>query len=83
MLLHQSGNDMVEDKMRCCVSGSFETRYSFDPFGKVIYFHDNLLVSITRCKMKSHEVYAPFAEGSMVMIGCKRVRGAHVFFSQR
>jgi hypothetical protein len=50
---------------------------------KVIYFHDNVLVSITRCRMTSHEVYVPFAEGSTMMIGCKRVGGAHVFFSQR
>jgi hypothetical protein len=72
---------MVEDKMCCCVSRSFETEYSFDPFGKVIYFHDNVLVSITVCRMTSHEVYAPFAEGSTVMIGYKRVVGAPAFFS--
>jgi hypothetical protein len=72
---------MVEDKMCCCVSGSFETGYSFDPFGKVIYFHDNVLVSITGCRMTSHEFYAPFAEGSTMMIGYKRVGGGPLFFS--
>jgi hypothetical protein len=71
---------MVEDKMCCCVSDSFETGYSFDPFGKVIYFHNNVLVSITRCRMTSHEVYVPFAEGLMMRIGCKRVWGADGFF---
>jgi hypothetical protein len=71
---------MVEEKTRCYVSGSFESWYGFDQFGKAIYFHDSVLVSITRWRMTSHEVYAPFAEGSMMMIGCKRVGGAHALF---
>jgi hypothetical protein len=71
---------MVEEKTRCCVSGSFESGYGFDPFGKVIYFQDNVLVSITRWRMTSHEVYAPCVEGSTMMIGCKRVGGACALF---
>jgi hypothetical protein len=46
-----------------CVSGIVESGHGFDPFGKVIYCHDNVLVSITGWRMESHEVYAPFAEG--------------------
>ena len=72
---------MVEEKTRCCVSGSFDSGYGFDPFGKVIYFHDNVLVSITGCRMTSHEFYAPFAEGSTMIIGCNRVGGARSLFS--
>jgi len=72
---------MGEEKTRCCVNGSFESGYGLHPFGKVIYFHDNVLVSITRWRMTSREVYAPFAEESMMMIGCKRVGGARALFS--
>ena len=72
---------MVEDKTPCCVSGSSESGYGFDPFSKLIYFHENVLVSITGWRMTSHEVYAPFAEGLTMMIRCKRVGGAHALFS--
>jgi hypothetical protein len=54
---------MVEEKMPCCVSSVVESGHGFDPFCKVIYGHDNVLVSITRRRLKSHEVYAPFAKG--------------------
>jgi hypothetical protein len=57
------GNDVVEEKMHCCVSGIVEGRHGFSPFGKVIYCHDDVLVSITRWRIASHEVYAPFVEG--------------------
>jgi hypothetical protein len=72
---------MGEDKTCCCVSGSLESGYGLDPFRKVIYFHENVLVSITEWRMTSHEVYAPFVEGSTMMIGCKRVRGPRALFS--
>ena len=74
------GNDVVEEKRHCCVSCIVEGRHGFGPFGKVVNCHDNVLVSITRCRMTSHEVYVPFAEGLTMRIGCKRVRGAHGFF---
>jgi hypothetical protein len=54
---------MVEEKARCCVSGIVESGHGFSPFGKVIYYHENVLVSVTRWRMESHEVYAPFAKG--------------------
>jgi hypothetical protein len=57
------GNDMVEEKMRFCVSGIIEGIHGFDPFGKVINCHDDVLVSITRWRVASHKVYAPFAKG--------------------
>jgi hypothetical protein len=34
-----------------------------DPFGKIIHYHDNVLVSITGWRMESHEIYAPFTKG--------------------
>jgi hypothetical protein len=49
--------------MHCCVSGIVEGRHGFIPFGKVIYFHDDVLVSIIRWRIAGHEVYAPFSEG--------------------
>jgi hypothetical protein len=55
---------VVEEKMRCCVSGIVEGRHGFDPFGKLIYFHDDVRVSITRWRIASHELYAPFAKGA-------------------
>jgi hypothetical protein len=72
---------MGEDKTRYCVSGSFESGNGLNPFGKVIYFDDNVLVSIIGWRMTSDEVYDPFIEGSTMMIGCKRVGGARALFS--
>ena len=72
---------MVEDKTPRCVSGSFESDYGFDPFSKLIYFHEYVLLSITGWRTTSHEVYAPFAEGLTMMIKCKRVGGARALFS--
>jgi len=55
---------MVEEKMHCCVSGIVESGHGFDLFGKVIYCHDNVLVSITGRRTESHEAYASFVEGT-------------------
>jgi hypothetical protein len=55
---------VIEEKMRCCVSGVVEGRHGFGPFGEVIYDHDDVLVSISRWRVASHKVYAPFAEGA-------------------
>jgi hypothetical protein len=41
------GNDMVEEKMCCCVNGVVKCGNMFVPLGKVIYYQDNVLVSIT------------------------------------
>jgi hypothetical protein len=54
---------VVEEKTCCGVSGIVEGRHGFNPFGKVIYCHDNVLVSITRWRIENHEVYAPFSQG--------------------
>jgi hypothetical protein len=64
---------MGEDTTCYCVSGSFESWNGLNPFGKVIYFDDNVLVFIIGWRMTSDEVYDPFIEGSTMMIGCKRV----------
>ena len=58
------GNDVVEEKMCCCVGGVVKCGHGFGPFDKVIEFHDNVLVSITRWRIASHEVDAPFAKGA-------------------
>jgi hypothetical protein len=55
---------VVEEKTRCCVSGVVEGRHCFDPFGKVIDCHDDLLVSISIWRVVDHEFDAPFAEGA-------------------
>jgi hypothetical protein len=55
---------VVEEKMRCYVNGVVKCGHGFDPLGKVIHCHDNVLVSIIGWKMASYEVYAPFAEGA-------------------
>jgi hypothetical protein len=72
---------MVEEKTHCCVSDVVKCVHGFNLFGKVIDCQDNLLVSITRWRMESHEVYAPFTEGSTVMTRCRRVGNAHALFS--
>jgi hypothetical protein len=54
---------VVEEKMCCCVSGVVKCGHGFRPFGKVIYYHDNVLVSITGWRMASHEVNDLFTEG--------------------
>ena len=71
---------MGEDKTCYCVSGSFESWNGLNPFGKVIYFDDNVLVFIAGWRMTSDEVSAPFVEGWMMMIGCKRVGGDPALF---
>jgi hypothetical protein len=58
------GNDVVEEETHCCVGGVVEGRHGFGPFGKLIYFHDDVLVSIARWRIASHEFYAPFVEGA-------------------
>jgi hypothetical protein len=55
---------VIEEKTRCSVYGVVEGRYGFDPFSKVIHFHDDVLVSISGWRVASHEVYAPFAKGA-------------------
>jgi hypothetical protein len=54
---------VVEEEMCDYVSGIVEGRHGFGPFGKVIYYQDIVLVSITRWRISSHEVYAPFSKG--------------------
>jgi hypothetical protein len=54
---------VVKEKKRYCVNGVIESGHGFGPFGKVIDSRDNVLVSITRWRMESHEVYAPFTKG--------------------
>jgi hypothetical protein len=58
------GNDMIEEKTRCCVNDVIEGSHGFDPFGKVIYYHGDVLVSIAIWRIAIHEFYAPFAEGA-------------------
>jgi len=56
------GNDVVKEKM-CGVSGIVESSHGFVPFGKVIHFHDDVLVSIIIWRIARHEFYAPFSQG--------------------
>jgi hypothetical protein len=54
---------VVEEKTPFCVSGVVKCGNGFDPFGNVVHYHENVLLSITRWRMEIHEVYAPFTEG--------------------
>jgi hypothetical protein len=49
--------------MCCCVSSVVKCGHGLDPLGKIIYFYNNVLVSITGWRMESHEIYAPFTKG--------------------
>jgi hypothetical protein len=72
---------MVEENTHCYVSGIVESGNGFRPFGKVIDYQDNVLLSITRWRIVSYEVYAPFIEGPTVITECIRVGGAHALFA--
>jgi hypothetical protein len=54
---------VVEEKTHCFVSGTVEGTHGFNPFGNVIYYHNDVLMSIARWRIASHEVYAPFEKG--------------------
>jgi hypothetical protein len=60
----EPGNDMVEEKTRCCVKNVAKCGHGFGPFGKIIYYHHDVIVSINGWRMESHEVYAPLTEGA-------------------
>jgi hypothetical protein len=55
---------VAKEKKGHSVSGVVEGRHGFDPFGEVIDYHDDVLVPISRWRVASHEVYAPFAKGA-------------------
>ena len=55
---------MVKEETHCCVNDIVEGGHGFDPFGKVIHCHDDVLVSITRWRIASHKFYAAFVEGA-------------------
>jgi hypothetical protein len=54
---------VIKENTHCSVSGVVDGRHGFDPFSKVIHFHNDVLVSISRWRVASHEVYAPFEKG--------------------
>jgi hypothetical protein len=58
------GYDVVEEKMRCGVSGVVEGGHSFSPFGEVIDSHNNVFVTIAGGGITSHKVNAPFTKGA-------------------
>jgi len=55
---------VVKEKTRWSVSDVVEGGHGFNPLGEIIDCHDDVFVSITRWRVASHEVYAPFAKGS-------------------
>jgi hypothetical protein len=58
------GYDVVEEKMRCGVSGVVESGHSFGPFGEVIHRNNNVFVTIPGGGITSHEVDASFTKGA-------------------
>ena len=65
----KTGYDVVEEKMRCSVSGVVEGGHSFGPFGEVINDDNNVFVTITGGGITSHKVDAPFTKRPAVMTG--------------
>jgi hypothetical protein len=60
----ETGYDVVEEKMRCSVSGIVEGGHGFRPFGEVIDSDNNVFVTIAGRGITGHKVDAPFAEGA-------------------
>jgi hypothetical protein len=60
----EPGYDVVEEKMRCSVSGVVEGGHSFGPFGEVIDSDNNVFVAIAGGGITSHKVNAPFTKGA-------------------
>jgi hypothetical protein len=58
------GNDVIKEKMCCCVNDVVEGEHGFNPLGEVIDCHNNVFVSIVGWRVISHEVNAPFAKGA-------------------
>jgi hypothetical protein len=55
---------VIEEKMRCSVSGVVESGHSFGPFGEVIDSDNNVFVTIAGGGITSHKVNAPFTKGA-------------------
>jgi hypothetical protein len=55
---------VVEEKMRCSVSGIVEGGHSLSPFGEVIHSDNNVFVTIAGGGITSHKVNAPFTKGA-------------------
>jgi hypothetical protein len=60
----EPGYDVVEEKMRCSVSGIVEGGHGFYPFGEVIDSNNNVFVTIAGGGITGHKVNAPFAKGA-------------------
>ena len=69
------GYDVVEEKMRCYVSGVVEGGHSFSPFGEVIDNDNNVFVTIARGGITSHKVNARFTKGACSDDWMKKSRG--------
>jgi hypothetical protein len=70
------GSDMVEEKTRYCVNDVVKCGHGFGPFGKIIHYHHNVLMSITGWRIASHEYIPNLQKGLAVMSGCRRASGA-------
>ena len=73
------GYDVVEEKMRCSVSGVVEGGHSFSPFGEVINNDNNVFVTIAGGGITSHKVDAPFTKGARNNDRVKKSRGSTGF----
>jgi hypothetical protein len=70
------GYDVVEEKMRCSVSGVVEGGHSFSPFGEVIDSNNNVFVTIAGGGITSHKVNAPFTKGACSNYRVKKSGGS-------
>jgi hypothetical protein len=72
----EPGYDVVEEKMRCSVSGVVEGGHSFGPFGEVIDNDKNVSMTIAGGGITSHKVNAPFTKGACSDDRVKKSRGS-------
>jgi len=53
---------MVKEEEGCSSCGAIERWHGFDPFGKIVEKHDNILVIIRKWVLTLHKVNSPFTE---------------------
>ena len=56
-------NDMIEYKMRGCITIKFNSRHSLYPFREVIHDHYDVMVPPNQSWVEIHKVNPPLGEG--------------------
>jgi hypothetical protein len=58
------GDNLVEHEESCSLPIGFNCRHGFEPLGKVVDDHDNVLMPPSRSWVAIDEIYLPLGEGS-------------------